>query len=534
MRLGATGSASAFIHWQSQWQPRHYSNFDVEVNQPLGKVFLIGAGPGDPGLITVRGRELLARADVVLYDYLANPRLLEHCRPDAERICLGQHGHGKMWTQDEINARMIAEAQAGRLTARLKGGDPAIFGRLAEELSALLAAGIPHEIVPGISAATAVANYAGLSLTDRDAASCVTFFTGQECGGKNEMESLDFAALARLPGTLVVYMGVTTAPVWSEQLIHHGTPPETPVVIVRHASLPDQQIWRTTLEEISTLLRSGHIRPPVLAIIGNVALRSPAENWFTNRPLFSQTILVTRPENQAGSFADEIREQGARVLVQPAIEIAPPADWKAVDAAIDRIRDFDWLVFSSCNGVEFFFRRLDERRLDARALGDVKLAVIGPATVAALAEHRLRADLAPDEYRAEALADSLAPHARGARFLLLRASRGREVLSEMLAAAGGSVEQIVVYESRDVVAADPQILAALQAGEIDWTTVTSSAIARSLVRLFGEDLRRTKLFAISPLTADVLRESGFPPTLVASCYTTQGMLDVLSGRTAEL
>jgi uroporphyrinogen III methyltransferase/synthase len=505
------------------------------VSERLGNVFLIGAGPGDPGLITVRGRDLLARADVVLYDYLASPHLLEHCRPDAVRVCLGQHGRGKLWTQDEIIRRMIEDARAGLQVARLKGGDPAVFGRLAEEVSALVAAGIPHEIVPGVTAATAVASFAGISLTDRDAASCVTFFTGQECGGKHETESLDFATLAILPGTLVVYMGVTTAPHWSAQLIRHGKSPETPVIVVRRVSQPDQQIWHTSLAEVPNLLARHQIRPPVLAIIGDVAVRSQTDTWFTNRPLFGQTVLVTRPESQTDRLADQLRALGAQVLVQPAIAIEPLANWSAVDAAINRLGEFDWLVFSSRNGVEHFFTRLDVRGLDGRALANAKLAAIGPATAAALSEHHLRADLAPDEYRAEALAEVLVPHARsGAKFLLLRASRGREVLAESLAAAGGTVEQIVVYESRDVADVDSEVFAALRAGQIDWTTVTSSAIARSLVRLFGEDLRRTKLLAISPLTADVLRELSFPPALVAAEYTTQGIVEALSRYAAGL
>jgi uroporphyrinogen III methyltransferase/synthase len=381
--------------------------------------------------------------------------------------------------------------------------------------------------VPGITAATAAASYAGLSLTDRDAASCVTFLTGQEYGEKAE-SSVDFEALAKLPGTLVVYMGVTTAPQWSEQLIRHGKSPSTPVLFIRHVSQPNQQTWETTLANVQGTIESNQIRPPVLAIIGDVAVRPRIDNWFMNRALFGQTILVTRPEHQAGTLAERLGELGARVLVQPAIEIAPPANWEPVDAAIRRLPDFDWLVFSSRNGVEYFLRRLSERGHDGRALGTAKLAAIGPATVAALAEHYLRADLAPKEYRAEALADALAPLARnGAKFLLLRASRGREVLSEALLKSGGIVEQVVVYESRDVECPDSAILAALRSGQIDWTTVTSSAIARSLVRLFGEDLRQTKLLAISPLTADVLRELGFPPQLVAASYTTQGMVDAL-------
>lgn len=496
------------------------------MSDSLGYVYLIGAGPGDPGLITVRGRDLLNRADVVLYDYLSCPRLLDHCRGDAVLLCLGQHGRGKLWTQDEVNTRLIAEARAGRCVVRLKGGDPAVFGRLSEELSALTAAGIPHEIVPGISAATAVASYSGLSLTDRGASSSVTFFTGQECGGK--LEGIDFSAIAKLPGTLVVYMGTTTAGFWSDQLIRNGKSPQTPVSIVRRVSFPDQQTWQTTLADVAELIASEQIRPPVLAVIGEVAIRSQSENWFANRPLFGRTILVTRPEDQSAELADRLRELGAQVFAQPAITIAPPRDWQEVDTAIDRLDQFDWLVFSSRNGVEHFLRRIYERGFDGRILCNVKLAAIGPATVAALADHRLHADLAPDQYRAEALAEALLPQAnQGNRFLLLRASRGREILAETLLTAGGIVKQVVVYESSDVQTADPEIVAALQSGQIGWTTVTSSAIARSLVNLFGEDLRRTRLLAISPLTADVLRELGFPPALVASSYTTQGIIDVL-------
>lgn len=496
-----------------------------------GRVFLVGAGPGDPELITVRGQELLELADVVLHDYLVSPQLLHRCRHSAETICLGQHGRGKLWTQEQINARMIAEARGGRTVVRLKGGDPAIFGRLTEELSALEAAHIPYQVVPGISAATAVSSYAGISLTDRDAASCVTFLTGQECGGKSNEHALDFAAIAKTPGTLVIYMGATTAPKWSQELIHHGKSPETPVAIIRRASLPDQQTWQCTLGEVPQLMAPGEIRPPVLAIVGEVTLRPQSENWFTNRPLFGQTVLVTRPRQQADLLVDYFAELGAKVLVQPAIELTEPRDWTPVDAAIDQLAEFDWLVFSSRNGVEYFLLRLAARGFDARALRNAKLAAIGPATVDALAEHGLFADLSPDEYRAEALADALSPFAaQGSRFLLLRASRGRDVLPEKLAEAGGTVEQVVVYESCDMTSADPEVANLMRAGQIDWTTVTSSAIARSLVRMFGKDLRRTKLVAISPLTAEVLREQRMPAELVAEVYTSEGLVDVLVER----
>lgn len=500
-------------------------------NTPLkklpAKVILVGAGPGDPGLITVRGAEALRSADVVLYDYLADSQLLVGTRPDAELVCLGRHGHGRLWKQEEINARMIAAARQGQTVVRLKGGDPAVFGHLAEELAALDEAGVDYEIVPGITAATAVASYAGIPLTSRDAASCVTLVTGQESSDKNGGAELDYAALAKTPGTLVFYMGVTTAPVWSRALVEHGKPADTPVAVVRRCSLPDQETLYGTLRDLPLMLAPGKIRPPAVVIVGDVVRQASAQSWFTERPLFGKTILVTRPKHQAAELVERFTELGARVLVQPAIEIGPPDEPSAVDAALDRLDEFQWLVFSSSNGVEFFLDRLAHTGRDARALGRLCIAAIGPATVDALAKYSLRADVCPETYRAEALADALAPQATGQRMLLVRASRGREVLAEMLATAGGHVEQVVVYASRDVTDADPDAVRALASGEIDWVTVTSSAIARSLVKLFGDQLLQTKLAAISPLTADVLREHGLEPAAVAEVYTTDGLVGAM-------
>ncbi len=495
---------------------------------PPAKVYLVGAGPGDPGLLTLRGRECLRRADVVLYDYLAGPRVLEWTRPEAQLYCLGRHGQGKLWKQPEINARMVEEAQAGRTVVRLKGGDPSIFGRLAEEVDALIAASIPFEIVPGVSAAVAAGAYAGVTITDRDRASCVTFITGHEQPDKPGDE-LDYAALARLPGTLVVYMGVTTAGAWSGQLLAHGKPADTPVLLVRRCSLPDQQSFGCTLGEVATILAPGKVRPPVAAIIGPVALRPEASSWFTERPLFGQTVLVTRPRHQAAGMVDELAELGAETIIQPGIKITPPQGVALLDDAIGSLKDFDWVVFSSRNGVESFFARLAEQGLDARALGGVKLAVIGPATREAIAEQHLVADLCPAEYRAEALAEALGEDASGKRFLLVRASRGREVLAEMLRESGGIVEQVVAYESHDVQTPDPDIAEALAEGRIQWTTVTSSAIARSLVKLFGAGLKQTRLAAISPITAGVLQELGYPAAVVAKEYTSEGVVEAIRG-----
>jgi uroporphyrinogen III methyltransferase / synthase len=493
----------------------------------IGKVFLVGAGPGNPGLLTLRGAECLRAADVVLYDYLAGPELLVGTRPDAERVCLGRHGHGRLMSQAEINERMIREALAGRTVVRLKGGDPSIFARLLEETAALESAGLPYEVVPGVTAAQAASSYTGIPLTSRDDASCVAFVTGQECTDKSGADALDFGALANFPGTLVFYMGLTTAPQWSRALISHGKSATTPVAIVRRATYADQQTIFTTLGKIDEHLGPGKLRPPAVAIIGDVARERDVTNWFTSRPLFGCTVLVTRPEDQAESLGARLRALGAEVLNQPAIEISAPRDWVPVDAAINNLSNFDWLVFSSSNGVQYFLSRLFAIGHDLRALCGRKLAAIGPATVAALAEYHLTADVCPDEYRAEALAEALTPHARGRNIFLARASRGREVLAEMLTAAGATVTQAVVYESSDVAKPNDEVLEALAAGHIDYTTVTSSAIARSLVGMFGNDLRKTKLVAISPLTAEVLTELGHNPSLVAATYTTDGIVDAL-------
>jgi uroporphyrinogen III methyltransferase/synthase len=299
------------------------------------------------------------------------------------------------------------------------------------------------------------------------------------------------------------------------------------VAIVRHASLPQQQTLITTVAHLPGALAAGKIGPPgIIFVGGSVTMRAKVE-WFASRPLFGRTVLVTRPVHQADRLVDRFSELGAAVLVQPAIEINEPADWSAADAAIGELSTFEWLVFSSANGVRHFLQRLAHHGLDLRALGNARLAAIGPGTADALAEYHLHADRQPEEFRAESLAESLLPEVRGKRVLLLRASRGREVLAETLAAGGAEVRQAVVYQSMDIQAADPEISAALGEGRIDWVTVTSSAIARSLAKLFGEDLRQAKLAAISPLTAGVLTELGYQATAVAEPYTAEGLVEAI-------
>jgi uroporphyrinogen III methyltransferase/synthase len=500
---------------------------------PTGKVYLVGAGPGDPGLITLRAVELLARADAVLYDYLVNPALLRHCHADAMQMSLGKHGGGRVMTQTEINERLVALAQLGHQVVRLKSGDPLVFAHAAEELDSLVQNEIPFEIVPGVTAALAAASYAGLPVTHRDAASAVALVTGQENPEKGD-SVLDYAALARFPGTLVLYMGVTTVAQWSSALVAAGKPATTPVAIIRRVSSPDQQRLDTTLSNVASLVAQHHLRPPVVFIVGEVAAHGAAWSWFEKRPLFGQTVLITRAKDQADDLARPLAELGARVLFQPAIEIGPPAaGWSNLDRTIDLLDRFDWLVFSSANGVRSFLDRLPAIGRDTRALGKCKIACIGSATAEELARYHLRADLIPDAFRAESLAQSLAGAASGKRFLLVRASRGREVLAEELSRAGGHVEQVVVYESTDVEHPDPQIAAEMAAGRIHWTTVTSSAIARSLAKLFGDELKKTKLASISPITTATLRELGCEPTTEATDYTMPGVIHAILSTLGE-
>lgn len=493
-----------------------------------GRVALVGAGPGAPGLITLRGLECLARADVVLYDYLVNPRILERARPGAELVCLGRHGRDRIVPQAEINARLVREARAGRFVVRLKSGDPAVFARLGEELEALEAAGIAFEIVPGITAALAAGSHAGIALTHRDLASAVALVTGHEQDDKHE-PALDYRALAGFPGTLVFYMGVTTAPVWTRALIEGGKPPQTPAALIRRCSWPDQVIIHTTLGEVPQVIVERHLRPPVIVIVGDVAAAGPHAGWFSARPLFGRRVMVTRPAAGPDPLVTQLEELGADVLVQPAIEIGEPDDWAPVDAALASLPRYDWLVFASANGVARFLGRLLATGGDLRRLGTVRLAAIGPGTAEALAQWHLKADVLPGEFRAEGLAEALEPLARGKRFLLARASRGREVLAERLRAAGAEVEQVVVYSSRDVPAPRPEIAEALAAGRIDWITVTSSAIARALARMFAGDLRRARLASISPVTSATLGELGYPPAAEADEYTMEGIVRAICG-----
>lgn len=523
-------------------------------SQTTGTVYLVGAGPGDPGLLTLRGWECLQRADLILYDGLVNPDLLRHTKAEAQRTCRAESPDGRRVPQEQINARMIAAARAGQTVVRLKGGDPFIFGRGSEEAAALAAADIPFEVVPGITAATAAAVYTGVSLTHRDIASAVAFVTGHEAsspdashlsGGHEPLGSasrqradaprsetcasrLDYRALATFPGTLVFYMGLDRLDQIASALIENGKPPQTPALVVSKATTPFQRTSIAPLSTIADAVRKAQLHAPSLLIIGDVVRVREQAKWFEERPLFGKVIGVTRPEEQADDAIALAYQLGAQPIVLPTIEIAPPDDWSAVDAVLARLAEFDWIVFTSVNGVNGLLGRLWETGGDVRRLGGAKLAAIGPSTASALTKFGLRADIVPAEYRAEALAEALRPHVGGQRILWARASRGRDVLPTELSNSGAAVEQAVVYQNRDVATFPEAELRRLEQGELDWIGLSSPSIARNLSRLLTPAARRqigarTRLASISPVTTAAAKDVGLPIAAEATEYTWPGI-----------
>ena len=502
---------------------------------PRGIVYLVGAGPGDPGLLTRRGAEVLAGADVVVYDHLASARLLDLAPRGALRVCAGKSiGHCTL-SQPEINRTIAEHARAGRTVVRLKGGDPFVFGRGAEEAEHLRAEGVAFEVVPGVTAAVGVTAYAGVPVTHRDAASAVAFVTGHDDPESPDGRArLDWEALARFPGTLVVYMGVTRLESLCRTLVRLGKAADTPAALIASGTLPRQKTVSSTLDGLPRAVADAGLGPPALLVVGEVVARRPALRWFEERPLFGRRIVVTRPLEESDRASAVLEALGAEVLAAPTVTIGPPRDLSPVDRAIDRLDAFDWLVFTSSNGVRAFLDRLEARGRDLRALGRVKLAAIGPATAETLARYRLRADLVPGEYRSEALAEALGPHAAGARVLLARADRGRAVLKEQLEQMA-EVEQVAVYTNADAESLPPDVADRLAEGSVDWVTLTSPAIAERFHALVPEDARprigrSIRLASLSPVTTAAVARLGWAVAAEATTYTWDGLVDALVAR----
>lgn len=494
----------------------------------IGKVFLVGAGPGDPGLITVRGAECLAQADVVLYDGLANPALLR-LASQAELLSVGKHGSGRMWTQEEINAKLIELAARGGRVVRLKGGDPAVFARTAEELEAITAAGIPFEVVPGITAALAAASYVGIPITHRHHASAVAFITGQQQA--DGAQELDWSALARFPGTLVFYMGVTTAGSWCQRLIEEGKSPDTPAAIIRRCTWSDQRVIRCHLKDVADQLTpASKLRPPVIVIIGAVTELGEEFNWFDALPLRGQGVWLTRPAQQNDWLAARLKELGAEVFEQPMLTIEPPEDAQPLERALQQVivgKTFG-IAFTSRHAVDAVMQAVHSLSRDVRMFAGVKLACVGEKTATALAEIGLRADVVPAEgFNAENLVHQIVSlgYADQKRWLLPQADQARETLEVGLIAAGAAVDRVTAYRSVPAQALSPEIASALQRGAIGWVTVTSPSIARTVHRLLGDHVARVKPLSLSPAISAVLSELGWPAAAMASEATEESLLD---------
>lgn len=496
-----------------------------------GMVYLVGAGPGDPGLITLRGKEILERAEVVLYDSLVSPRLLDFCRPSARLVFVGKRrGHHEV-PQDEINRLLVAEAQAGNLVVRLKGGDPFVFGRGAEEAETLYHAGVPFRVVPGVTAGVGALAYAGFPVTHRDYASGVLFITGHDDPDQPGCRA-DWPHLAQFDGSIVIYMGVVRLMRIAQLLIAHGKSPETPVGLVRKGSWPDQQVVVSTLAEVADPNNLPKIKPPALILIGDVVKARPALDWWSRLPLAGQSVLVTRPESDADSTVNLLEELGARVLTAPAITIRPIDDPGLLDEALKNLARFDWLVFTSANGVRYLIDRIFQTGRDLRVLSHLKLAAIGPGTARALQDRGFIADLVPEKFRSEDLAEALRPHVPGKRVLLARADRGRTVLKDELDSIASEVIQVPVYHNADAETLPADILNELNAGHVDWVMLTSSAIARRFVAMLPADfspelLSRIKFASISPVTSAAAREVGITPIVEAKEFTIAGLVEAM-------
>ncbi|HEY2586774.1 MAG TPA: uroporphyrinogen-III C-methyltransferase [Tepidisphaeraceae bacterium] len=510
-----------------------------------GIVYLVGAGPGDPGLITVRGAELLKSAEVVVYDYLSNPQLLSYC-PDAEAIYVGKKAAQHSMTQEQINALLVEKGRSGKRVVRLKGGDPFVFGRGGEECEALAAAGVPFEVVPGITAAIAAPAYAGIPVTHRDLNSSFTFVTGhekEEAYREAEAKSrepgaasdLDWSVLAKLP-CLAFYMGVRSLPRICQKLIEHGMDPQMPAATIRWGTTPRQRTVAGTVADLPKLVAEAELGPPALTIVGRVVALREVLNWFERRPLFGQTIVVTRTRQQASELSSRLSELGANVIEAPTIELTVPAEWSAADEVLRSIAAFDWVVFTSQNGVRFAKQRLSDLGLDARAFGNAKVAAIGDATARAIREELfLSVDLCPDSFVAEALADALAAKGvvRGSRFLLLRADIARPILRERLVQDGAAeVRDVPIYETRPIAELPEPLVDALAAGEVTWVTFTSSSTAKNFLALLGPDARavlgNVKIASIGPITTRTIQELGFSPTIEAETFNVEGLVEALA------
>ena len=502
----------------------------------IGKVYLVGAGPGDPGLITVRGKSLLQRAEVVVYDYLAGKKLLKHAPISAELIYVGkkggvEHSH----TQEEINQMLVDRALQGKMVVRLKGGDPFIFGRGGEEVQRLFAAGVPFEVVPGVTSATAAATYAGIPITHRDYTASVAFLTGHEDPTK-ENSGINWEKLATGVGTLVIYMGIKNLPIIVANMIKYGRDPKTPVAVVRWASTPEQRSVVGTLETIAQVVKDAGIKPPSLIIIGEVVSLRSTIDWYEKRPLFTKKIIVTRTREQASDLVAGLEEFGADCLEYSTINIQPVDSYEVLDGELERLNEYHWILFTSLNGVKYFFERLYGKGMDARNLKGPEIAVVGKSTADLLLKYGVHADLIPSVFTGEGLAESLLDRGvEGRNILIPRALHGPELLPETLRGAGAQVTVAPVYQNFPVQGDKEFLRSELQKGGVDMVTFTSSSTVRNFLALLDDGdeallkklMAGVKIAAIGPITAKTVTDSGLRVDVQPEVHTIPAMIEAI-------
>lgn len=498
-----------------------------------GKVYLVGAGPGDPGLLTLKGKECLESAHVVLYDFLANPVLLQYAPATAERIYVGRRGRGQYQDQSDINQLMINRAKEGNVVVRLKGGDPFVFGRGGEEAEAVAAAGVEFEIVPGVTSAVAVPAYAGIPVTHRTLASTVTFVTGHEDPTKPETQ-LEWPKLASSSGTLVFMMGMKNLPSIVRQLMSEGRAANQPVAAIRWGTKSDQETIVGTLGDIVEKSEAAHLEPPTVIVVGDVVQLRGQLNWFETKPLFGKRIVLTRPREQAREFSQLLAAYGAEPVEVPTIQIVPPATWQEIDEAVTRLTTYQWLIFTSVNGVRPFMERLHAAGKDARALANLRLCAIGPRTAQELGTHGLTPDIVPTEFQAEGIIAALTGVGiRGNRILIPRAEVAREILPEQLRELGAVVDVIPVYRTIAPAVDVASLTQQFHDRRMAVVTFTSSSTVRNFVEVFGGRdvviplLAGVVVACIGPITAGTAKEYGLTVAVMPEENTVPALGDAI-------
>ncbi len=494
-----------------------------------GKVYIIGAGPGDPGLMTVKGVQCLQEANVVFYDYLVGNALLCHTAENARLIYVGKKGGHHTIPQNELNELLIKEAKNGNIVARLKGGDPFIFGRGGEETELLAKEGIPFEVVPGVTSAVAVPAYAGIPLTHRDYTSSVVFVTGHEDPTKGESD-INWESIAAI-GTVVFLMGVKNLRHIVKNLIGGGKTSETPAALIRWGTTAEQETLTGTLRNIVQIAEEKNFSPPAIFVVGNVVGLRKYLNWFEKKPLFGKGIVITRPLEQAGEFADILQRAGARVIYFPTIKIVPPENFDDLDRAIGNIEKYHWIVFTSVNGVKFFFKRLNNLNRDLRDIKGVKICAIGPATSAAVENFGIRVDIIPDDYTSEAVLKKIQEKEFMDRnFLLPRAEIASNVIPEGLAKLGANVDVAVAYRTVSSGKDRTELYELIEQNKVDVITFTSPSTVINFLNIMGEDFRLTeniKIACIGHVTAAATEKLGFKVDVMPETYTVSGLVDAL-------